>query len=288
MDANRLLVFDAVVRAGSFAAASRVLGVSRQAVSEQIAKLEAQLEVRLLDRNTRNLHVTDAGRRLAERSHEVAQLVREAEAEVVGLQGQPVGRLRVSVPGAFGRLFMAPVAARLLRLHPGLTLEARITDREVNLVEEGFDAAVRVGELDDSSLVRRKLGSERLVFVVGPRVVEQHGLPTADGLSSYPTIGLRRTETWNVEGRAVGIEPRLVLDDLQAVAAAAIEGIGAARLPRFAVRSALRDGRLQTCFDDEVLATRQLWVVHPSRRFVPAKVRCFVEALTEHVRETFA
>jgi DNA-binding transcriptional LysR family regulator len=287
VDANRLLLFDAVVRAGSFAAASRELGMSRQSVSEQIARLEAELGVRLLDRTTRSLHITDAGERLRARSRLVTDLIREAEADVAGLQDRPVGRLRVSVPGAFGRLYMASIAARLLERHAGLTIEVHITDRSVNLVDEGFDAAIRVGDLDDSSMVRRKVATERLMFVASSALVDRHGPPTVDALRTYPTIGFRADETWSLGAQTTPIEPLLVLDDLQAVAAAVREGIGLARLPAFAVAGDLADGRLRTFFDRDAGSTREIWVVHPSRRMVPAKVRCFIEAIAEHARAVF-
>ncbi len=287
MDVNRLLLFHGVVRAGSFSGAARELNISRQAVSEQIARLEAELDVRLLDRTTRTLHPTDAGRRLFERSREVFEVIREAEAELAGMQGRPAGRLRVSVPGAFGRLFLAPVAARLLRSHPDLSIQAHLTDRRVNLVEEGFDAAVRIGDLDDSSLVRRKLGAERLVYVGSAAFIRERGVPAPAQLRNYPVVGFREDETWTIDGRAIPVGPTLVVDDLQAVAAAVLEGCGLARLPWFVVAEPLSDGRLERVFESEPSPTRDLWVVYPSRRLVPAKTRCFVEALADHVQERF-
>lgn len=286
-DADRLLLFADVVRAGSFAAAGRELGITRQSVSEHIARLEEELGVRLLERTTRSLRTTEAGSVLYERARHIKNLVSEATAEVTGMQSEPVGLLRVTVPGAFGRVHAPVIAADLLARHAQLSLEVHIADRFVHLVDEGFDAAVRIGDLEDSTLLRRKVGEERLVFVASPRLLNTHREPEPGDLAALPAVGLTRRETWTVHGTAHVIEPRLVLDALQAVCAAAIAGAGIARLPSFAVAEAVHRGELRVIFPDDPGAVRELWVVYPSRRFLAPKVRCFIEAVSQHVHGVF-
>ncbi len=287
IDPNQLVVFHRVVRAGSFAEAGRQLGITRQSVSEQVARLERTLGVRLLERTTRSLRATDMGVRIAERSQAIDALVTDVAAEVEGSRESPTGTLRVSVPGMYGRLFLPAIAAELLARHPALRLEVDIGDRVVHLIDENFDAAVRIGRPVESSLVGRRLGEERQVFVASHALLAERGCPEPEELEAWPTIGIRAEERWQPGRREVVVRPRLVLGDLEAVRDAALLGLGIARLPRFSVRDAIEDDRLALVFPDAEPNSRDIWVVYPSRRFLPPKVRCFVDAVARHAEQVF-
>ncbi len=274
-----MLLFAAVVREGSFTRAARQLGITKQTASERIAKLEAGLGVRLLERTTRRLRATDAGAGYSERCALIAAQIDEANSEVQQRQAEPVGRLRVSAPVLYGRRFLAPVIADFLGRYPRARVEVVLSDRRVDLIEEGLDLAIRIGALDDSTLAARKLGDAHVYYVASPRFLAAHGAPTAADLRGARCIGMRAFETWEVDGAPAKIEPVLVVNDLEVACEAAIAGAGIARLPSLVCREAVTDGRLRVLFGPASPMRRSVYAVYPSRRYLPAKVRLFVEAL---------
>lgn len=170
--------FVAVVEAGSFVRAMSVLGISKAAVSRHVAELEQHLETRLLQRTTRRLSLTAEGQRYFERCKEVLAAVHEAESEIRSRSGEAYGRLRICVPYSFGVLHLAPLWGAFLAQNPQVQLDVVLSDRMVDLVEEGYDMAVRIGVLSDSALISRKLASTRLLLCASPAYLERHGCPT--------------------------------------------------------------------------------------------------------------
>jgi DNA-binding transcriptional LysR family regulator len=279
-----MLLFAAVVREGSFTAAATALGITKQSVSERVSKLERQLGVRLLERSTRSLRPTDAGARYYERCAVIAAQVDEANREVQRIQVEPTGLLRISAPMLYGRRYLAPVVADFLERYPQLRVELMLVDRRVNLVEEGFDLAIRVGELDDSSLTARKLTDAYVYHVASPRYLSRQGHPRhAHELRQARCITLRPHETWVVKGEPVKIEPVLVLNDLEACCDAALAHIGIAQLPSIVCGEPVRRGELVTLFGLEPTYTLPIHAIFPSRQYLPPKVRLFMEALVERV-----
>lgn len=279
-----MLLFAAVVREGSFTKAARRLGITKQTTSERIGKLEERLGVRLLERTTRSVRVTDSGATYYERCAAIATQIEEANAEVQRRQAEPVGLLRVSAPGLYGRRYMAPVIAAFLGRHPKVRIEVVLADRRINLIEEGFDLAIRIGTLDDSSLVARKLGEAHVHYVASPDFLAKHGLPRPEELRSARCIGLQPFETWEASGVSSKIEPVLVVNDLEVACEAAVAGVGIARLPAIVCREAVAEGRLRLLFGPEPAMLRAVYAVYPSSRHLPAKVRLFVDALAALVR----
>lgn len=274
-----MLLFATVVREGSFTRAARRMGITKQTVSERIAKLEAEARVRLLERTTRRLRPTDAGAAYAERCALIAAQIDDANAELSRTHSEPVGLLRVSTPVLYGRRFISPVVSEYLRRFPKMRVEVVLADRRVNLVEEGFDLAIRVGNLDDSSLTAKKLGEGHMYYVASPSFVAAHGAPKATELRTARCISASRHETWEVAGVKSKIEPTLVVNDLELACDAAIAGVGVARLPSLVCGDAVRDGRLVVLFGTEAALLRPVFVVYPSRTYLPVKVRAFVDAL---------
>jgi DNA-binding transcriptional LysR family regulator len=274
-----MLLFATVVREGSFTRAAQQMGITKQTVSERIAKLEAAAKVRLLERTTRRLRPTDAGAAYAERCALIAAEIDEANAELSRKHSEPVGTLRVSAPVLYGRRFLSAVVAAYANRFPKVRVEVMLADRRVNLVEEGFDLAIRIGELDDSSLTAVKLGEGPLYYVASPRFLAAHGPPKPTQLRATRCIGVSRFETWDAGGAKQKIEPILVVNDLEVACDAAIAGVGLARLPSLVCRDALLDGRLSPVFGRAPAALRPVHVLFPSRSYLPVKVRAFVEAL---------
>lgn len=275
-----MLLFAAVVREGGFTRAAARLGITKQTVSERIAKLEERLGVRLLERTTRKLRVTDTGASYYERCAAIAQQIDAANDEVLERRSEPMGRLRVSAPVLYGRRFLAPVVACYMQRHPKASVEIVLADRRIDLVAEGLDLAIRIGRLDDSSLTARKLGEGHVYYVASPdHLAAQGPAPTAHALRTARCIGTRPHETWEVEGVHAKVEPILVVNDLEIACDAAIAGIGIARLPGLVCREPVLDGRLRVLFPAASGAVQPVYAVYPSRRYLPATVRAFLEAL---------
>lgn len=275
--ADDLLSFVAVVRDGGFTRAATKLGMTKQAVSSRVARLEERLGVRLLERTTRRVRTTDAGAAFYERCRGIAAQIDEAEREARDRQARPTGLLRLSAPYLFGRRFLAPLVAEYVRAHPDVRVELVLADRRANLVEEGFDLAIRAGALHDSALTARRLGQVRVSIVGTPELAKRrHAL--RHGLDGLPSIGMRSTEDW-VKGREKHkVRPKLVVNDLEIACDAALAGLGIANLPELVTRAHLESGRLRRLFpDDEVLTP--VSAVYPSREYLPSKVRVFIDLL---------
>ncbi len=274
-----MVLFAAVVREGSFTRAAQQLGITKQAASERIGKLEARLGVRLLERTTRRLRVTDVGGRYAERCATISAEIDEANREAQRQQAEPSGLLRVSTPVLYGRRFLGPVVASSLARYPKLKVELSLSDRRAELIEEGFDLAIRVGQLDDSSYAARKLGDGHVYCVASPTFLAAHGVPTPKTLPTFATIGMRPFETWQVAGLKHKVDPVLVVNDLEIACDAAVAGVGVARLPSLVCRDAVARGQLRVLFGPSATVLRPVYAVMPSREHLPLKVRVFVDAL---------
>lgn len=278
-----MLLFAAVVREGSFTRAARQLGVTKQTASARLGQLEARLGVRLLERTTRRLRVTEAGGRYYERCSAIAAQIDEANREAQQQQVEPTGLLRVTAPRLYGRRFLAPVVASYLARHARARLELVLADHRADLLDEGFDVAIRVGELDDSSLSARRLGEGHVYYVASPAYLAAHGAPAAATLREARCVGTRPVEVWQAGGAAVKIEPVLVANDLEVAAEAAAAGVGVARLPSLVCGDAVAAGRLQVIGGLAPPLRRPIFAVFPSRRHLPAKVRVFVDTLAAMV-----
>jgi DNA-binding transcriptional LysR family regulator len=274
-----MLLFAAVVREGSFTRAARQLGITKQTASERMARLEERLGVRLLERTTRRLRVTEPGGRYYDRCSAIAAQIEEANREVQQQQAEPSGLLRVSAPALYGRRFLAPVVASYLSRHSKVRIELVLAERRVNLVEEGFDLAIRIGDLADSSLSARKLGESHVYYVASPAFLAARGAPTAATLRGTRCIGMRPVEKWELAGASSKIEPVFVVNDFEVACEAAVAGLGVARLPAIVCRDAVSEGRLRVLAGLAPPMLRPVYAVFPSRRHLPAKVRGFVDAL---------
>lgn len=275
-----MILFARVVSEGGFTRAASRLGITKQSASERIARLEASLGVRLLERTTRRVRPTDAGLRYYENCAAIASLVEEANEEARAAQREPTGLLRVSAPTLYGRRYLAPVVATYVRQHPKARVEVLLADRRVHLIEEGFDLAIRIGELDDSSMSARKLGLGHTYYVASPAFLAKHGHPTPTSLPSTPCVGLRAAEQWEVAGAPVRIAPHVVVNDLEVACACAVAGVGVARLPAIVCREAVADGSLTVLFAPAGGLPTPVYAVFPSRTHLPARVRVFLDLLS--------
>jgi DNA-binding transcriptional LysR family regulator len=290
---DRLAAIEAFVRVaecGSFSKAAERLHSSKSVVSRQIGALETELGARLLHRTTRALTLTEAGRSYFERAARILADLAEANAAVGQLQTAPRGRLRVSAPMSFGYLHLAPALPDFLGRYPDVELELVMNDRNVDLVDEGFDMAVRIGTLEDSSLVARKLAPMRRTVFASPAYLQARGTPASpDDLKAheclcYSNLGL--SQEWRFvrpDGRPwpVEVHGRLHANNGDALRAAALRGFGLAVLPSFFVGRDLQSGALVSVLEEFMPQDSALYAVYPHARHLSPKVRAFVDFLAE-------
>jgi DNA-binding transcriptional LysR family regulator len=285
-----IAVFVRVVERGSFTLAADELELSRAVVSKYVSRLEERLGARLLHRTTRRLSLTEAGAALFEASRGALERIEEAEGAVAELQSEPLGRLKVSAPMSFGILHLGGAIAAFARAHPRVALDLRLDDRFVNLVEEGIDVAVRIGELTDSSLVARKLAATRTVACAAPAYLEEHGEPeTPEDLAAHNCLiysYLSRANVWRFTARdgreiPIAVTGGFRINNGIMLAEAAAAGHGIVLTPTFYVGPLLRDGRLRRILAGYRLPELGIYAVYPARARVPPKVRAFVDFLAQ-------
>lgn len=284
-------MFVETVAHGSFTAAAEHLQLSKQQVSKRIAALEARLGARLLLRTTRRLHVTELGLAYLERAQRILQELDDAEQMVASRSAEPRGLLRLSAPMSFGTMHLGPVMPAFLARHPHVSLELELNDRMVDLVAEGYDMAIRIGVLADSSLVARRIAPMRQITCASAGYLHEHGVPSSPGeLSGHACLlyghGPRTSWHYLVDGRelAVPVQGRMRANNGEMLRDAAIAGQGLVQLPGFIVAPALADGRLVSVLDDVRPAASTVYAVYPQHRQTSLLVRAF----SDFLRECFA
>jgi DNA-binding transcriptional LysR family regulator len=275
-----------VVDRGSFSAAATRLGLTKQLVSRRIMTLEERLGVQLLVRTTRRLALTDLGQDYLDRSRRIVAEVEEADQAMASHVATPRGTLRISAPLSYGRSHLSTLLAGFLTLHPGVRIELDMTDRPIDLVAEGYDLAVRIGSLVDSSLIARRLTTIHMVVCASPAYFDRAGIPrTVADLADHECLEYRhsRGSTWPlmVGGRPemVPVRGRYLANNGDVLRDAAIAGLGLVQLPTFIVGDDLAAGRLVTVLDDAAPAPTAAYVVHPAHRQRSRLVRAFGDYL---------
>jgi DNA-binding transcriptional LysR family regulator len=289
-DVPAVLAFAKVVELNSFRAGATALGAPRSTVSHKVAQLEDRLGVRLLERTTRALRLTDTGRAYYDRIVPALDAIHDAEREIADLHAEPRGLLRLTAPAEFGQLALGEIVAEYLRRHVAMEVQAELTDRVVNLVEEGFDLAIRRGPLPDSTLITRKVGHPMHLRLYASRVyLQRRGAPRRpEDLAAHNCLvmsGLRNPTTWMFRrGRkrvAVEVRPHVGINSFHVLRELAVAGHGIAKLPEFLGQQGLPDSMLRTVLDAFVEPPFEWHAVYPSARNLSAKVRSFLDVLAE-------
>lgn len=284
--------FVAVVDAGSFVAAADALQTSKAAVSRHVAELEQRLGVRLLQRTTRRLSLTAEGQAYYQRARDILGLLDEAEAEASSRAGEARGLLRVNAPVSFGILHLAPLWGAFASAHPHVSLEVSLADRLVDLVEEGYDLAIRISRLDNSSLVSRQLATTRLVPCASPTYLREHGTPRhPEELAQHAVISysyFASGDEWAFDGPAgrvaVKTRPRFHANNGDTCVAAALAHQGIVLQPTFLVGSALQRGELVELLPEYRSLELGIYAVYASRKQMPLKLRRMIDFLVEVFR----
>jgi DNA-binding transcriptional LysR family regulator len=293
MRLDDMRLFAKLAELGSFSRAARSLDIPKQTLSRRIAALEQELGVELVQRTTRKVRLTPLGQAYAERCRELASVAREANELVLGAGEQPRGRLRITADPTFGEAFLPELIAEWLERHPEVEVEAVLTSRHVDLIEEGFDLAFRVGRLDDSSLVATRLSAARLIYCAAPRYLERCGAPSRPEqlrehaiIEHTPRAGVSRWPFVGADGQlfAVPVSGRVRVNSLPLARGLALAGFGITNLPAFACVGELARGELVAVLDDWVGDVGGIYLVRPQHKLLSAKVRSFVELAIERLR----
>lgn len=286
-----LRIFTAIADSGGFSAAARQLRVSPQAATRAMAQLEEQLGVQLLQRTTRSVRLTDDGAAFLSRSRQVLADLREAEQEVMGAKTEPHGTLVLTAPVAFGRIHVVPIVVALLQRHARLAVRLLLIDRTIQLVEEGIDVAVRIGELADSALRAIRVGEVRQVLAASAAYLEGHSVPqTPADLQRHELIMFASTnarDEWRFgpDGKqAVRVRARLLVNTADAAIAAAEGGLGITRVLSYQVSAAIAAGRLRSVLESHSTAASPVNLLFQDGRRDSANVRSFIEQAKEYFR----
>lgn len=284
---QEMRIFAAVADAGSFVSAADGLGLSKAAVSRYVSDLEQRLGVRLMHRTTRKLSLTPEGEVFLARCREILASIEASETELSTRTDTASGLLKISVPVSFGITHLAPLWSEFLEAHPNVSLDVQLADRVIDLVDEGFDLAVRIARLPDSSLVSRKLASTRLVLCASPRYLERQGAPQHPSeLARHVVLGyslLAVGDQWQFSGPAgpvtAKVRPRLWTNNGDTCIAAAVRGAGIVLQPTFLIVRELAAGSLVELLPQYRSMELDIYAVFPSRKFVLPKVRALVDFL---------
>jgi len=287
---KRIGVFTRVVETKSFSEAARQLGVAKSAVSKQIIQLEKEVGVRLLNRTTRSLSLTEAGEIFYRHSAEIINRTKIALSELREYQNQPTGTLRVSCPVSFGTQHLVPVIKEVRALYPLLKIDLLLEDRIINMVEEGVDLAIRIGWLQESNLVAKKVCETPVTVFASPEYLAQKGMPkTPQALQQHDWISLSLFSsplTWEFEKKgkkhSVQMHSQLKSNSVAAVIALAKSGQGISALSKFCLQEDIDKGLLLPLLTDYELEPSGIYAVYPHREHVPPKVRIFIDFLSKH------
>ncbi len=286
--------FVAIVDEGSLSAAADTLGRSPPAIVRTLAGLEQHLGVRLLNRTTRRLALTDEGRDYVEHCRRILADIQAVEARLDSRRADPAGKLRITAPVTFGRLHLAPLLNQWLKHNPGVRAELTLEDRVVDLIKEGFDLALRIGHLADSSLVARAIGSTPYVLCASPDLIEQRGAPRhPEQLADWPIIGFspsRGVWEFQVNGKrwAQRINPVVRANQIDTELAAARDGLGICRVLGYQAQEDLERGTLVPVLTDYSAPPLPVQFVFPHSRLLSPRVRHFMEAVEGPLRERLA
>ncbi len=285
---NAIPIFVAVAENGSFSGAANKLELSKSAVSKRITTLENKLQVRLIHRTTRKLSLTEAGEHFYQHAKQVMQAAQNAEDAISQLQGEPCGKLKIQAPMSFGVLHIAPLIALFLKRYPEIEVDLVLDDKELDIVQNGFDISIRAGELKDSSLIARSLAPLRSVICMSTEYQAVSKLQQLEDLSKENCIlysYAKEASHWQFlkdgKQQQIKIIGSYRVNNSEALQSALKTGVGIGRLPTFVAAKALQEGSLISLFNEYEMPVKRLFAVYPERQFVPLKVRVFIDFAIE-------
>ncbi len=289
MNLNAIPIFIQVVKSHSFSKAADQLGMTKSKVSKAITQLEAELGTKLLFRTTRKINLTEAGKRYYEQAEQGLHFIENAAFSATELRHQPKGQLKISAPMSFGQLHIAPLIPGFLKRYPEVSIDLVLSDEKLDLIENGFDLAIRAGKLPDSSLVARKLSPLKSALCASPAYLKTHGHPrTPADLKRHNCLLYSYSQPVDEWGFKKGSRESVVrvsgnyrVNNSEALRESLLKGIGIGRLPTFVAGPEIKKGRLIHLLDDYQMRQISLFALFPERQFLPQKVRCFIDFMID-------
>lgn len=292
IDLNEITVFVKVAQAGSFTLAAKQLGMPKSTVSARVSSLEKRLGTTFIQRTTRRLNLTQAGRSYFERCLQALHEIESAESEVANAQGEPRGTLKITAPATFGSSLLPEILVNYTKAYPKVSIELTLSDRLVDLVAEGVDLAIRGGELSDSSLIQKKLGISYFAPFASPAYLKKQGAPAHPKdlrdhqCLQFTPLGREKWEFTREKTRvSVPLSGKFVIDDLPTIKELALSGGGIALLPTFLCGSEAKGGKLVRVLPEWVSLPRPVNFVYPSQRFVSNRLQAFIAMATEPLQK---
>ncbi len=291
IDLNEMLIFAKVVDRGGFSAAGRALGLPKSNISRRVSRLEDRLGVRLLERTTRMVRPTEIGEVYYRHCKRIQEEAEHASASVSQLLEAPRGRLRIGASVTTGQILLSPFLAEFMARYPEVQLELDLSNRRIDMIEEGFDLLIRIGQLEDSSLIAKRLGEARSCLYASPAYLDARSAPNdPDGLEEHDclTMGdIQLATEWRLVGpkgsRTIAIRPRATINDFPTLRQIVLDGGGIAALPSYLCTELERQGRLVRILSDLSLPPVEFHALYPSHRGATPKVRVFLDFLVEKV-----
>lgn len=290
-DLNDMLVFATVVEQGSFTAAAESIGLPKSNISRKITRLEQQLGVRLLERSTRTQHLTEVGRQYYAFCQRIKEEVQAAEQTVETLLDKPQGTIKVCVSLAIGQSLLAPKITQFCQQYPDIHVELALTNRRVDIIEEGYDLVIRVGDLTDSSLIARKICQLPLKLYASPSYIANHRIMQPSDLQQVQCLWMNMKEQkaqWHLvsetQRETVSFSPAFKCDDFSVLRQLAQDGLGVTELPEYMAQQAIARGELLNVLPEWQFESVDMFAVYPSHRGATPKVRAFLEFLSETFR----
>ena len=289
-DQGGLREFVAVVEHGSFTAAADVLNVSTSFVSREVKRLEERLNARLLHRTTRKLQLTDMGRMYYARGREIHNLMDALESDMADLQELPKGLIRITAPGLYADRYVAPALAEFTDKYPDVSVELDTSMQVVDIVAAGFDLAVRMSALQDSSMIARKIAPRRIMVAASPGYLIRHGRPNepeelrSHNCLTFPDMPWRFSYADGV--RTVKVQGTWCSDNGRALVAAAVRGLGLIRMTDYYMATQLQRGELELVLEDYEVEDAATWIVYPAREHLPTRIRFLIDFLAERLKRS--
>ncbi len=293
VDLNDMVIFAKVAETGGISAAARVLKVPKSKVSRRLAALESSLGVQLLERSTRSVSVTESGQLYLQHCQRIVEEANSAQESIHQLVDTPRGHLRISASVAIGQYLLAPYLAEFMTLFPQIELDIELSNRRVDLIAEGFDLVIRVGQLNDSNLISRCFGSAHAELYASPSYLENNGTPESlEDLTLHKTLVMSdayKRHQWvlqnsNGEHSSVDIQPSLSINDFSSLRTVVNSGAGIAHFPNYLVRDQVEAGQLQRVLNDWRSSDINYYVLYPSRRGLTRKALVWIEFFTEKLK----
>ena len=288
IDLNEIAIFVKVVDSGSFTGAAKSLGLPKSTVSRKITQLEERLGVRLLQRTTRTLSLTDTGSAYYNQCSRVISDIEEANIAVTEMQSRPTGLLRITAPMLFGSRVLSDLVSEFLQSNPEIQVDMVLTDQPLDLIQEGIDVAFRVGHLADSSLIARSLGSVQVITSASPDYIAKYGSPKhPEDLKQHHTLswGNAPWEYHHPEKISVDVKPKVKVNDALSLRKLTLNGLGISKLPAFICANDIKKGTLKPILCDWAVESAPIHAMYPSNRHLSVKVRSFVDFIIENLRK---